>query len=106
MAVAAPLPPGPGLGASRAELGACAIAAAPYPGPFSDQASVLAIGAACSNDRSVTTLLFGTGTRACLAGAGGRNHGGSGAVAPEGHVTLGNTWEGQGLAEALEMLTN
>ena len=56
MPVATPLPPGPGLGASRAELGAAAITAAAHPGPFSDQASVLGVGAACGNDRAVTLL--------------------------------------------------
>jgi len=102
MPVARPLPPGPGLGASRAELGAGAIAAAPHPGSFPDQASVLSIGAACSNDCPVTTLLFALGAGAGLAGTGGRHHGGSGSVAPKGHVTLGNTWDrGQGLAGAL-----
>ena len=75
MAVGAPLPPCPGFRASTTELGARAVAAAPYPGPFSDQASVLGVGAACSNDRPVTTLLFVLGTGAGLAGAGGRHHG-------------------------------
>jgi len=84
MPVARALPPGPGLGASTTELGAGAIAAAAHPGPFSDQAGVLAIGAVCSNDCPVTTLLFGAGTGAGLAGAGGRHHGECGSVAPEG----------------------
>ena len=84
MSVATPLPPGPGLGASITELGAGAIAAAAHPGPFADQAGVLVIGAACSNDRPVTTLLFGAGTGAGLGCAGGRHHGGCGSVAPEG----------------------
>lgn len=75
MPVAAPLPPGPGLRASTSELGAAAIAAAPNPAPFPDQASVLVIGSACSNDRPVTKLLFGASTGAGLAGAGGRYHG-------------------------------
>jgi hypothetical protein len=99
MAVAASLPAGPGFGASSAELGTGAVTAAPHPGSLPDQASVLGIGAPSGHDLPIPPLLLALGTGAGLAGAGGRHHHGGGSVTPEGHVTLGNTWNrGRALA--------
>jgi hypothetical protein len=95
--IKAALPLGPGLGASTAELGAGAISPPPHPDSLPDQAGILGIGAASSHDRPIALLLFALGAGAGLVGAGGRHHRGGGSVAPEGHVTLGNTWGRAGL---------
>jgi hypothetical protein len=101
MAVAAALPPGPGFGESTAELGAGAIAPPPDPHALADQQAVVGIGTAGGHDRPIALLLLPVGAGAGLVGAGGRHHRGGGSVAPEGYVTLGNTWgRGRGLAGA------
>ena len=92
MAVDAALPAGPGFGASTAKLGAGSIAAPPHPDAAENQLAVLGSGAAGGHDRPIALLLLQMGARAGLGGAGGRHHRGGGAVAPEGYVTLGNTW--------------
>ena len=93
------LPAGPGFGASSAELGAGTVAAPAHPGSLPDQAGVLGVGAAGGQDHPIALLVSGLGTGAGLAGAGGRHHRGGGSVTPEGHVTLGNTWNrGRALA--------
>jgi len=92
--IAAALPEGQGLGASTAELGAGSIPPPPDPRALADQSAVLGIGTAGGHDRPIAPLLFALGAGASLAGAGGRHHRGGGAVAPEGHVTIGNTLGG------------
>jgi len=90
--ITAALPPVTGPGSSTAELGAKSIAAPPHPNATANQLAVLGIGAAGGHDHPIALLLLVLGTGAGLAGAGGRHHRGGGAVAPEGHVTLGNTF--------------
>jgi len=58
-------------------------------------------------ESALPPLLFAPGTGAGLGCAGGRHHRGGGSVAPEGHVTLGNTWgRGKGLAGMPGLLTS
>jgi len=88
----AALAPRPGPRALTAELWTGSIPPPPYPDAAANQPGVLEVGAAGRRDRLIDLLLLPVGARAGLAGAGGCRHHGGGAVAPEGHVTLGNTF--------------
>jgi hypothetical protein len=104
--ITAALLPGPGLGASTAELRARAVPPPPHPCPLPDQTGVLGISSASGDDRPIALLLLALRAGAGLAGASGRYHRGRGAVAPEGHVTLSNTWLGGRRCRWLGVVTN